>query len=70
MHTSMSQVTRQEVPTPLRRRYQRAGRTYKAQLLDQLVELFGYHRKAAVRMMLMTSGYNPAMSRRAAVSSR
>jgi len=29
----------------------RAGRDYKARLLDQAVELFGYHRKAAVRAL-------------------
>ena len=51
MNTQMSQNTRQEVLSQMRRRYLRAGRNYKAQLLDQLVELFGYHRKAAVRAL-------------------
>ena len=51
MNTQMSQITRQEVLTQMRRRYSRAGRKYKAQLLDELVELFGYHRKAAVRAL-------------------
>lgn len=32
-------------------RYQRAGLEYKSKLLDEVVELFGYHRKAAVRAL-------------------
>jgi hypothetical protein len=51
MHPQMSPNTRQEVLLPMRRRYLRAGRTHKARLLDELVELFGYHRKAAVRAL-------------------
>ncbi|MBC8244102.1 MAG: hypothetical protein H8E20_06895 [Verrucomicrobia bacterium] len=51
MNTDMSQKSRQELLIQMRRRYLRAGRTYKARLLDQLVELFGYHRKAAVRAL-------------------
>lgn len=51
MHTEMSQNTRQEVLTQMRRRYLRAGRRYKSQLVSQLVELFGYHRKAALRAL-------------------
>lgn len=47
----MSQNTRQEVLAQLRRRYARAGRLYKAQLLDQAVALLGYHRKAAIRAL-------------------
>ena len=51
MNTQMSQTSRQEVLVQMRRRYLRAGRDYKARLLDQAVELFGYHRKAAVRAL-------------------
>src|SRR5687768_2645663 len=51
INPQMSQNTRQEILIQMRRRYQRAGRKYKAQLLDELVELFGYHRKAAVRAL-------------------
>lgn len=51
MNTQMSPKTRQEVLIQMRRRYLRAGRSYKAQLLDELVDLFGYHRKAAVRAL-------------------
>jgi hypothetical protein len=51
MHTKMSQNTRQEVLTQMRRRSLRAGRRYKSQLVSQLVELFGYHRKPALRAL-------------------
>ena len=47
----MSQKTRQEVLARLRRSYAQAGPQYKAKLLDQAVELFGYHRKAAIRAL-------------------
>lgn len=47
----MSQKTRQEVLAKLRRSYAQAGPQYKAKLLDQAVELFGYHRKAAIRAL-------------------
>ncbi len=47
----MSQQTRIEVLTKLRRRYQSAGVAYKGKLLDQAQELLGYHRKAAIRAM-------------------
>lgn len=51
MNTQMSQNTRQEVLQQMRRRYVRAGRKDKARMLDELVELLGYHRKAAVRAL-------------------
>lgn len=51
MNPQMSQNTRQEVLIPMRRRYLRAGRNYKARRLDELGELFGYHRKAAGRAL-------------------
>ena len=47
----MSQRTRSEVLTKLRRRYQRAGAEHKRKLLDQAQELLGYHRKAAIRAL-------------------
>ena len=47
----MSQTTRKEVLKRLRRRYRSAGREHKGKLLDQAVELLGYHRKAAVRAL-------------------
>lgn len=47
----MSQWTRKEVLTKLRRRYQSAGARHKKKLLDQAQELLGYHRKAAIRAL-------------------
>lgn len=47
----MSQKTRTEVLTTMRRRYRTAGREHKSKLLDQAQELFGYHRKAAIRAL-------------------
>jgi hypothetical protein len=35
----------------MRRRYLRATRPYKSQRVSQLVGLFGYHRKAALRAL-------------------
>jgi hypothetical protein len=35
----------------MRRRYARAGRPFKSQLVNELVELFSYHRKAALRAL-------------------
>ena len=47
----MSQKARKEVLTKMRRRYRTAGMEYKTKLLDQAQELFGYHRKAAIRAL-------------------
>jgi hypothetical protein len=47
----MSQNTRPEVLSQMRRRYLRAGRPYKSQRVTELVELFGSHRKAALRAL-------------------
>ena len=43
--------TRQEVLAKLRRRYQGAGRLHRKKLIDQAVELLGYHRKSAIRAL-------------------
>lgn len=51
MEKSMSQVTRKEVVQSLRRRYERAGKIYRSQLITEAVELLGYHRKAAIRAL-------------------
>ena len=47
----MSQKTRKEILTKMRRRYGSAGKEHKRTLLDQAQELFGYHRKAAIRAL-------------------
>src|SRR5262249_22443741 len=51
MHPEMSEITRKEVLAKLRRRYAAAGQEYKGKLIDEAVELFGYHRKAAIRAL-------------------
>ncbi len=51
MDKTMSQRTRTEILTKLRRRYQSAGAEHKKKLLDQAQELLGYHRKAAIRAL-------------------
>jgi len=47
----MNQRTRTEVLEKLRRRYETAGAEHKRKLLDQAVQLLGYHRKAAIRAL-------------------
>jgi hypothetical protein len=47
----MSSGTRQEVLVKLRRRYQGAGAEHRRKLIDQAVELLGYHRKSAIRAL-------------------
>jgi len=51
MDKTMSRTTRKEVLAKMRRRYRTAGTEYKTKLLDQAQELFGYHRKAAIRAL-------------------
>ncbi len=47
----MSQTTRKEVLSKLRRRYQNAGLEHKRKLLDQAQDWLGHHRKAAIRSL-------------------
>jgi hypothetical protein len=51
MDKGMSKSTRIEVLEKLRRRYGTAGAEHKGKLLDQAVQLLGYHRKAAIRAL-------------------
>jgi hypothetical protein len=51
MHNEMSQKTKREVMERLRRNYAKAGPEYKSELIDQAIELLGYHRKAAIRAL-------------------
>jgi hypothetical protein len=51
MNTQMSQITRQEVLVWKRERYARAGKEHKTKMINEVVELFGYHRKAAIRAL-------------------
>ncbi len=47
----MSQRTRTELLSKIRRHYRSAGAKYKGKLLDQAQEMLGYHRKAAIRAL-------------------
>ena len=47
----MNQTTRKQVLEKLRRRYETAGTEHKRKLIDQAVQLLGYHRKAAIRAL-------------------
>ena len=51
MNTEMSEITREEVLAKRRDRYTRAGKEHKGKIITELVELFGYHRKAAIRAL-------------------
>ena len=51
MDKNMNQSTRMQVLEKLRRRYENAGAEHKRKLIDQAVQLLGYHRKAAVRAL-------------------
>lgn len=51
MHNDMSKETKEQILRRLRRRYVTAGLEHKSKLLDQAVELLGYHRKAAIRAL-------------------
>ena len=51
MDQDMNQTTRKEVLAKLRRRYENAGAEHKRKLIDQAVQLLGYHRKAAIRAL-------------------
>ena len=51
MDTEMSQITRADVLAKKRDWYARAGKEHKTKIITELVELFGYHRKAAIRAL-------------------
>jgi hypothetical protein len=61
MHPEMSEIARKEVLTRMRRRYASAGLEYKGKLIDEAVELFGYHRKAAIRALRRVQPRAPAV---------
>jgi hypothetical protein len=51
MDKNMSNSTRMQVLAKLRGRYKTAGSEHKTKLIDQAVQLLGYHRKAAIRAL-------------------
>src|SRR3974377_1695090 len=50
-HSDSSKETKAQVLVRFRRWYATAGAEYKKKLLDQAVQLLGYHRKAAIRAL-------------------
>lgn len=62
MHSDMSRETKEQILVRLKRRYATAGEQHKTQLLDQAVELLGYHRKAAIRALRQPQA-KPAIGR-------
>ncbi len=69
MHSDMSKETKQEVLARLRRRYATAGAPHKGKLLDQAVEVLGYHRKAAIRALRQPQHQEAALANRMPLSS-
>jgi hypothetical protein len=51
MHLKMSKQTKDEVLNQLRGRYARAGQEHKTKIIDQVSDLFDYHRKSAIRAL-------------------
>jgi hypothetical protein len=51
MRRQLSLVTRRELIVALRGRYREAGREEKKTILDEFVEVSGYHRKHAIRLL-------------------
>lgn len=51
MHNDMNKQTKEQLLARLRRRCSTAGRKHKMKLIDEAVELLGYHRKAAIRAL-------------------
>lgn len=66
MDKTMSQPTRAEVLSKLRRRYETAGLEHKGKLLDQAQEMLGYHRKSAIRALRAPDNKRSSDSERAA----
>jgi hypothetical protein len=51
MKKEISKETRQELTDAMRQRYSDASRLEKARILDEFVQLTGYHRKHAIRVL-------------------
>src|SRR4051812_29707161 len=51
MRRQLSVATRKELIEAVRKRYQQAALTTKTDILNEFVELTGYHRKHAVRLL-------------------
>jgi hypothetical protein len=51
MHTEMNQTTRQQVLARLRHFYKSAGPKHKSKLIQEAIDVLGYHRKSAIRAL-------------------
>jgi hypothetical protein len=51
MDAKMSEKTKSELMAKLRMRYVNAGNEYRRKLIDQAVEIMGFHRKSAIRSL-------------------
>src|SRR5947209_18374569 len=56
MRRRLSLATRKELIEAVRKRYQEAALATKTDILDEFVELTGYHRKHAVRLLGASAG--------------
>lgn len=65
MDANMSVQTRREVMIKLRSRYRNAGHKHRIKLIDQAVQVMGYHRKAAIRALAARKGARPLLARAA-----
>jgi hypothetical protein len=52
-------ITRRELTSVIRLRYETADRSTKRTILDEFVKVTGYHRKHAIRILTMESGSQP-----------
>src|SRR3954451_10212202 len=59
MRRRLSLATRKELIEAVRKRYQEAALATKTDILDEFVELTGYHRKHAVRLLGSITGQKP-----------
>jgi hypothetical protein len=56
MRRRLSLTTRKELIEAVRKRYQEGALATKSEILDEFVELTGYHRKHAVRLLGSSGG--------------
>ena len=59
MDTKISKQTRRELLEALRERYRNASKIEKTQILDEFVDIAGWHRKYAISLL---TGLDPVMS--------
>ena len=65
--TSLSMTTKRELTEAIGERYRRSGRSDKGRILEEFIQLTGYHRKHAIRVLsreLLTPRDKPGPQRR------